>query len=43
MGNTLLCVFCETIAEAQKAVTILRGAGVQELATTGAATQRQKA
>ena len=43
MGNTLLCVFCETIAEAQKAVTILRGAGVQELATTGAATQMQKA
>jgi hypothetical protein len=37
MGNTLLCVFCETLGQAQQALSVLRGAGVQELATTGAA------
>lgn len=31
VGNTLLCVFCETIIQAQEAIKVLRRAGVQEL------------
>ena len=36
MGDTLLCVFCETAAQAKRAFSILQRSGVKELATTGA-------
>jgi hypothetical protein len=39
-GSTLLCVFCETAAEAKQAVTVLRRSGVKELAATGAPEHR---
>jgi hypothetical protein len=38
-GNTLLCVFCETLSQAKEAIAVLRRAGVRELASTGAREQ----
>lgn len=35
MGNTLLCVFCETHAQAEQAFSILQRSGVRDLASTG--------
>jgi hypothetical protein len=34
-GNTLLCVFCETAAEAKQATHVLQRSGVTDFATTG--------
>lgn len=36
MGNTLLCVFCETSSQAKQAVTVLHRCGAREVASTGA-------
>jgi hypothetical protein len=34
-GNTLLCVFCETAAEAKQATHVLQRSGVTDFAATG--------
>lgn len=35
-GNTLLCVFCDTLSQAKHAIPVLKRAGALELASTGA-------